>query len=186
LKRYQPFSKNIQIYYFFIFYWKFSLFTFQMLCHFSVFPNPKNPIPPLPLILWGGAPTHQHTASSQPSHSHILGHQSITGLRASYHIDVQQDHPLLHIKRESWVTSCVLLGWWLRPWEFWFVDIVFPPMGLQTLWAPSELSLTPPLGKHAQSSELWASTFVFVRLWQNLSGDSYIGLRSVCTSWHPQ
>jgi hypothetical protein len=55
------------------------------------------------------------------------------------------------------------------------VDIVVLPMGLQTPSAPSVLSLTPPLGPHAQSNGwLRASTSAFVRLWQGLSGDSYI------------
>jgi hypothetical protein len=39
----------------------------------------------------------------------------------------------------------------------------------------------------AQSNEwLWASTSVFVRDWQSLSGDSYIRLLSASTCWHPQ
>jgi hypothetical protein len=33
---------------------------------------------------------------------------------------------------------------------------------------------------------LWASSSVFVRLWQSLSGDSYIRLLTASTSWHPQ
>jgi hypothetical protein len=33
---------------------------------------------------------------------------------------------------------------------------------------------------------LKASTSVFLRLWQSLSGDSYISLLSAITSWHPQ
>jgi hypothetical protein len=33
---------------------------------------------------------------------------------------------------------------------------------------------------------LQASASVFVRLWQSLSGDSYIRLLSACTSWHSQ
>jgi hypothetical protein len=40
---------------------------------------------------------------------------------------------------------------------------------------------------HAQSNGwLWSSASVFVRLWQSLSGDSYIRLLSACISWHPQ
>jgi len=46
---------------------------------------------------------------------------------------------------EPWVCSCVLIGWWFRPWELWLVGIVVF-MGLQTLSAPSILSLTPPMG----------------------------------------
>jgi hypothetical protein len=34
--------------------------------------------------------------------------------------------------------------------EIWLVDIVVPPMGLQTPTAPSVLSLTPPLGPDTQ------------------------------------
>jgi hypothetical protein len=36
------------------------------------------------------------------------------------------------------------------------------------------------------SPTIWASASVFVRLWQSLSGDSYIRILSACTSWHPQ
>jgi hypothetical protein len=37
---------------------------------------------------------------------------------------------------------CVLLGWWLSPWELWgvwLVDIVVQPMRLQTPLAPEEV-----------------------------------------------
>ena len=63
-----------------------------------------------------------------------------------------------------------LLGWWFTTWELWFIDTFFLPMMLKTPSAPSVLSLTPSLGSGAQFNELWASTSVFVRLWQNLSG----------------
>jgi hypothetical protein len=46
----------------------------------------------------------------------------------------------------SW-SQCVLFGWWYSPWELqevWPVDIVAPPMGLQTPSAPSVPSPTPP------------------------------------------
>jgi hypothetical protein len=86
--------------------------------------------------------------------------------------------------------SCVLLGWWFSPWNLWgvwLVDIIVLSMELQTPSAPSVLSLTPPLGPHEQlNGWLQASTSVFVRLWQRLSGDSYIRLLSACTSWHQQ
>jgi hypothetical protein len=61
----------------------------------------------------------------------------------------------------------------------WLVDLVFP-VGLQSPSVPSVLSLTRSNGW------LRASTSVFVRLWQDLSGDSHIRLLSACTSWHPQ
>jgi hypothetical protein len=44
---------------------------------------------------------------------------------------------------------CVLLCWWLSPWEHlgdWLVDIIVLPLGLQTPSAPSVLFLTPVLG----------------------------------------
>jgi hypothetical protein len=41
--------------------------------------------------------------------------------------------------------SCLLFGWWFSLWRVWFVDIIVPPMGLQTPSAPLVLSLTPPL-----------------------------------------
>jgi hypothetical protein len=50
---------------------------------------------------------------------------------------------------ETWVTPCVLFGWWFSPWElwgYWLVHIVVSPMGLQTPSAPWLLSLAPPLG----------------------------------------
>ena len=65
------------------------------------------------------------------------------GPRAMPYIDAQ-GHPLLHMT-EPWLPPCVLVGWWLRPWELWFVDIIDLPMGLQTPSAPSVLSLFHPL-----------------------------------------
>ena len=55
------------------------------------------------------------------------------------------------------------------------VDIVLP-MGLQTPTALSILPLTPPLGSPMLILivSLQAFTSVLVRLWQNLSEDSYI------------
>ena len=47
------------------------------------------------------------------------------------------------------ITPCVLFGWWFSSWELlagiWLVDIVVLPMELQTLSAPSVLTLTSPL-----------------------------------------
>jgi hypothetical protein len=93
---------------------------------------------------------HQSTYFCLPAFSIPLywGHQALTGPRASSPIDAQEGHPLLHMQLEPWGLPCVLLGWWLRPWELWWVwlvDIVLPT-GLQTLSASLLLSLTPPLG----------------------------------------
>jgi hypothetical protein len=133
-------------FYFIYFYWLFYLFTFQMLSP-SQFTPCQPPFPcPSPLLLWGCSTTHLPTPTSLPSHSPTLGHQTFTELRASSHIDVPQDHSLLHMQLEAWVPSCAVLGWWFSSWELWLVDTVVLPMGLQTPSAPSVLSLTPPLG----------------------------------------
>ena len=72
----------------------------------------------------------------------------------------------------------------------WLVDIIVLSMDLQTPSALSVLFLTPPLGTPLGTlySVQWlaANIHMFVRLWQRLSGDSYIGLLSACNSWYPQ
>ena len=71
--------------------------------------------------------------------------------------------------------------------SLWESQVCCSSCGLQIPSTPSVLSLTPPLETNAQSNGwLQASASVFVRFWQSLSGDSYIRLLSVCTSWHPQ
>ena len=85
---------------------------------------------------------------------------------------------LLYMQLEPWVPPCVLFGWWFSPWKLWvvwLVDIVLP-MGLQTPSAPSTLPLTLPLGSPSSAPWLAISGSVSVRLWQNLSGDSYTRL----------
>jgi hypothetical protein len=148
---------------------------------------------PLPLPSKGCPPS---TPASLFSHSPTLGHWAFPGSRASSPIDAWQGHPLLHMQLEPWVPPCVLLGWWLshrssggEGWGggVWLVDIVVLPTRLQTPSASMVLSLTPPLGTLclvqwlASRSNLW-----FFRLWQSLSGDSFIRIVSACTSWHPQ
>ena len=131
--------------------------------------------------LYEGAPPPTH--SCLPAMPFLYtGALSTSGPRASP-TDVQQGHPLLHMLLEPWVPPCVLFGWLFSPrelWEVWLVDIVVLSMGLQTPSVPSFLSLTPPLGSYAQCKGwLLASASVLVRVWQSLSGDSYISLLSV-------
>jgi hypothetical protein len=117
-----------------------------MLASFLV--PPKPPILSPSLFFYKGAP-HPPSPIFLPWHSPTLGHQAFTGPRASLPTDAQKGHPLLHMQLEPWVPPCELFGWWFSPWELWsawLVDIVPPPMGLQTPSAPSVLSLTPPLG----------------------------------------
>ena len=57
--------------------------------------------------------------------------------------------PLLHMHLGPCVSPCELTGWCFSPWELWWVWIVdnfVLPMGMQTLSAPSVLSLAPSLG----------------------------------------
>jgi hypothetical protein len=131
--------------FFFAFYWIFYSFTFQMQL-FLIPPPPRYPLshPPPPASM--RVCTHSPTPASLPSQSLTLGHRVFTGPRASSPIDARQGHPLLHIQLEPWISPCLLLYWWFRPWELWLVDIVVLPMGLQTPSTPSVLSLTPPLG----------------------------------------
>jgi hypothetical protein len=102
-------------------------------------------------------PTH---STSPPWHSPILGHRAFSGPRASPPIDDRQGHLLLHLLLEPWVPPCVFFGWWFSPWElweFWLVDTVVLPMGLQTPSALSVLSLSPPLGTPSSVQWLAAS-----------------------------
>jgi len=105
----------------------------------------KTSIPsPLHLLLWECSPIHHPPPNFPPWHSPTLGHPAFTGPRTSLPTEVQQDHPLLHMRMEPLVPPC----WWFSPRELsgvWLVDVVLP-MGLQILSVPSVLSLTPPLG----------------------------------------
>ena len=116
-------------------------------------------------------------------HSPILGHRTFTGPRTSPPIDNWLGHPLLHMQLEPWTPLCVFFDWLFSPrelWSYWLVHIVIPPMGLQTISAPCVLSLAPSNGW------LWASTSVFARHWQSLSGDCYIRCLSAKSYWHLQ
>ena len=111
---------------------------------FPGFPPPcKHPIPSsFPLLLWGCSSTSPPTPTSPPSIPLYRGiSRAFIGPRTSPPIDAWQGHPLLHMQLEP----CVLLCWWLRPWEFWgtwLVDIAILSMGLPT---PSVLTLIPLL-----------------------------------------
>jgi hypothetical protein len=84
----------------FIFYWIYSLFTFQMLSPFLVFP-PETPYPVLlpfaSMRVFLYPPIHPPTPASRPRHSPTLEHQAFTGPRASLPTDAREGHPLLHM-----------------------------------------------------------------------------------------
>jgi hypothetical protein len=134
----------------FLFYWIFSLFTFQMLSLFPVPLPPGNilPHPPSPLLLWRCSSTHSPTPTSPPSIPLHWGiYWAFIGPSTSPPIDAWQGHPLLHMQLEP----CVLLCWWLSPWVFWgiwLVNIVVLPMRLQipsTLQSLSNYSIRDPM-----------------------------------------
>jgi hypothetical protein len=149
-------------------YFLYLHFKYYPLCRFPL-QKPNIP-PPLTLLLWGWSPNRPPTPHSLPWLSLILGHGAFTGPRASLPIDAKQGHPLLHMQLEPWVIHDHSLVRDVVPGSsggVWLVDIVVLPIGLQNPSAPSVLSLTPPLGSHAQSNG-WLCAFasVFVRLWQ--------------------
>jgi hypothetical protein len=170
-----------------IFYWIFSSFTFQMLSSLLVSASLKYPILlyTIPLLLCGCSSTHTLTPASLPLIPLHWGiYRSFIWPRTSPPIHAWQNDLLLYMQ----LNPCVLFSWWLSPWELWgnwLVHIFVPPM--QAPSAPSALSIALPLGTHTQSNgQLWVSTSVFVRHWQNLPGDSCIMLQSGSTCWHPQ
>jgi hypothetical protein len=162
----------------------FSLFTFQIY-PLSFFPLWKLPYPILfpllnnhPLLLlcpgillnWGIEPSQDQG----PLHSS----------------DVPQDHPLLHMRLETWVLTCIVFGWWFSPWElwgYWMVHIVVLPMGLQTPSAPLGPFSSGSIGDSVLSlmDGCEHSLLLFVRHCQSLSGDNSRFL-SASTCWHPQ
>ena len=109
---------------------------------------------------------------------------------SSFHIDVQQGHPLLHMRLKPWVPPCVLYSWWFSPcelWRVWLVYIIVHPVCCKPLQLLQSFLLTPAL--ETPCSVQWLarrSTSEFVRLWQSLSGDSYIRLLSASISLAPQ
>ena len=101
------------------------------------------PFPPFPASM--SMLTHPPTHSCIPSLTFPYT-GSVPGPRASLPIDVQQDHPLLHMQMEPGVLSSLLFGWCFSPWELWglcLVDIVVLTMCYNPLQL---LLLTPPLG----------------------------------------
>jgi hypothetical protein len=90
-----------------------------MVSPFSV-STPESPYPITSLLASMSMFHHPPISISLLSHSPTLGHLAFfTGPRASPSIAARQGHPLLHMRLETWVPSCVLLGWWFSPWSSW-------------------------------------------------------------------
>jgi hypothetical protein len=84
-----------------------------------------------------------------PCHSPTLEHWTPLGPRTVPPMDVQQGHPLPHIRPEPWVPPCVLIGWSSSRRELqgvWLVGTVALPMGLQISSPLLVPSPTPPSG----------------------------------------
>ena len=88
-----------------VYYWIFSLFTYQMLSSFSVSPH-GNSLSHLPFPCFYEVvppPTDSH-----PPCPGLLLHWGIepsqAGPKASPSMDARQGHPLLHIQLEPWVS----------------------------------------------------------------------------------
>ena len=131
-----------------IFYWIFSLLTFQMLSPFLVSVPLRNTLthPPFPCFYESVPPPTHSLPTPCPWLSYTGGiYRAFIGPRASPSIDAGKGHPLLPRQ----LVPCVLFWWWLSPWELsgvWLVDIVVLPIGLQTPSTPSVHSLTLLLG----------------------------------------
>ena len=148
-----------------------------MLSPFPVSP-PQIPYPlPSPPASMSMLPS---TPASPPKHSPTLGHWASTGPRAFPPIDARYGHPLLHIQLEPWVPPCVHFGWWVSPWEgvlfSWYCCSSYAVANPFSFFSPFSISYIEG-GPHTQSDGwLWTITSVLVKLWQSLSGDSYIRL----------
>jgi hypothetical protein len=89
-----------------------------MLPSFLVSPSPGNTLsdPHFPLLLWWCCYTHPPTPISPPSIPLHWGiYRAFIISRTSPPIDAWQGHPL----QCMWLEPCILLSWWLSPWELW-------------------------------------------------------------------
>ena len=97
-------------------YLHFKCYTLSRTLHRKVpISSPENPytIPSTPASM-RVFPTHPRIPASCPD---ITLHWGIELSLASPPIDVQQGHPLLHMRLEPWVAPYVLFGWWFNPWS---------------------------------------------------------------------
>jgi hypothetical protein len=179
----------------------FIYIRYFLYLHFKCYPLFKSPLgkplipSPLPLPHEGALlpPTYPPTPAFLLWHSPTLGHQTLTGPRAIPLTDVQQGHHLPHMQFEPRVLPCILFGWWssLSPGTSSVVASwhccspqgasnplsSFSPFSNSSIWDPA---LSPVTVRER------ASTSVFIKRWQSLSGDSHFRLLSAILSQHPQ
>jgi hypothetical protein len=172
------FISKIWISFFSLFYIRYFLYLHFKCYPLSSFSFQKPPTPfPFPLLNYLPTPTF---LSNIPLHWGIEPSQDQEPLLPL----MSQKSILCFIFNWSHESFMCTLGWWFSHWEL-LVHIVVPTMGLQTPSAPWVLSLAPSLGTLC-NGWLRASTSVFVRQWQSLSGDRYFCVLSASTCWHPQ
>ena len=128
----------------------FSFIGYFLSLHFKCYPLSRSPLQklPIPSLLplppGGCASTYPPIPAFLLWHSPTLGHRTPTGPRAVPSIDVQQGHPLPHVRLEPWVPPCVLFGWWSSLLKLWGASgwlTMMPPMRPPT---PSALSVSSP------------------------------------------
>jgi hypothetical protein len=110
----------------------FFIYT-QMLSPLLVPPSKISPVlSSLPLLLWGCSSTHPSSPTSLPLIPlHCGSYAAFIGPRSFPPVDAWQGHPLLHMQLEP----CVLLGWWLSPWELWFyLSVLFIYIRVWCVW----------------------------------------------------
>jgi hypothetical protein len=176
---------------------KLFLFGYFIYLHFnchplSNFPFCKPPIPfLLPLLQWGCSsihpPTHSYLTPWHSLHWVIEPSQNQVPIlplmpdKAILCYICNQSHGLFHA---YYLVRGLVPGSSGR--SCWLILFFFQWGGkpLQLLQSFPKLLHWGPRAK--PNGWLQASASVFVRLWKNLSGDSYIRLLSACTSWHQQ
>jgi hypothetical protein len=164
-------------------FFSFLLLVILFIYISNVIPHPPTQFP-LPLLPWEYSPTHPPTPTSLPQHCPINAFTG-PGLPLSLMPDkvilryiCSTNHGSLHVY--AWVGGLVLE----RSGRSCCLILLFLLWGckpLQPFNSPPNYSmLSQTIGcKHPCLS-------ILVRLWQNLSGVSYISLLSTSTSWHHQ
>ena len=193
---------HVNIFFFIhFFYWIFSLFTFQVLCTFLV-PSPTkclcHPPPPSSMRVFLYPPNHFHLPPSISLQWDI--YWVFIGLRKDLSSHWCLTSPSSATYAAGAMCTPCLIVYSLEALGVWLVDIVLLPIGWQTPWTHSVLSLTPLLGTPCSHQSVavsicpcmckqWLAASIHLcicKLWLGLSADSNIRLLSACTFWNAQ